>query len=769
MIVTGLVQGVGYRPFVAELAEKHNLSGQVKNVGGIVKIRVTGGEQALSSFVEELRTSAPEGANVKEISIVEKKVSADNGEDGGFRIVRSMPGEEKLRLLPPDLPVCPSCEKELLDPQNRRFLYPFISCVSCGPRFSIMKSIPYDRDSITMDVFPMCQKCRAEYTQKGNVRRHAQTIACPDCGPKLRLVLPEDLRGGNRESEKEPLRAAAERILSGKIAAIKDIGGFHFAFLPTVPEPSRRLRAFKQRDRKPFAVMFPDLSSVRSFCRVSKKEEELLLSPARPIVLLEKKKDFCGPVCGESDRMGVMLPCNPLQILLLRETGPLVMTSGNRGGEPIIRRDKEMEELMRLGCPDLILTHDREIVTPLEDSIYQAVCLGKDRYAVQILRRGRGMVPQPVFLDEKLPGEVFAAGGDLKAVFALGKGNAVYLSSHFGDLADARAVVERNKAKEHMETLLDIHPQKQVGDLHPAYVSSVETDRRVQHHHAHVASVIAEHHLKGPVIGVAFDGTGYGTDGMIWGSEFFLCEGAETRRMGCFRPVKLFGGDAGAKNAAGMLLAFLLEAEKRGLVSRWREWFCEGTGMSAPKEQLMEKAYAVNVQTVMSSSMGRLFDAVSALLGVAVENTYEGECAIALEQCARRAARVYPLRIRVEKINGLWQADSVGLISDLYNALQENVAPEELALGFHEAVAAAAVRICVNIWEDLCQGRREGPCPVRKAALSGGTFANRILMRKMVNLLEKQEFEVFWNEKVPCGDGGIALGQMYLMAEKEEE
>ena len=789
--VTGLVQGVGYRPFVAELAEACGIGGQVKNVGGIVKIVAAGEPKSLERFVGRLRSEAPAGARVDEVRVSQ---ASSDGEAGGFRIVESSAGEEEVRLLPPDLPVCPSCQRELLDPANRRFRYPFISCVACGPRFSILKAVPYDRDTITMGDFAMCPDCAAEYRQKGNIRRHAQTIACAVCGPKLTLwerVSPENgVRnameaetgaGADAESRsegnatespgsiaataegEEALQRTIRGILSGKIAAIKDIGGFHFAFLPTVSEPSRRLRIFKDRERKPFAVMFADVAAVREYCEVSGQEEELLCSPARPIVLLKKKRDFCPEVCGDSDRMGVLLPCNPLQILLLRQTGPLVMTSGNRGGEPILIRDADMKALMEEGCPDLMLTHDREIMTPLEDSIFQVADIGKGKSVSQILRRGRGIVPEPVFLPRTLPAATFAAGGDLKAVFALGKGRAVYLSSHFGDLFDERALEARAASIAHMERLFSIRPELSVGDLHPAYVSARDAQESVQHHHAHIASVMAEQGLSGPVLGVAFDGTGYGCDKTVWGSEFLLCEGKRMRRAGCFTPVRLPGGDAGAKNADAALLAFLLEGERRGLAgleeeTSWVEMFCERTGRKESEARLLVRAHEMGIQTVISSSMGRLFDAVSALLGVGEYNSYEGECAIALEICASRAKRAWPLALEVKNVGGLWQADSVKLIADIWHSFGAGAPREELALGFHMAVAEAAAKICERISED-------GSGVIGQAALSGGTFANRILLKNLWRLLEERGFSVYTNEKVPCGDGGLALGQMYLMTE----
>lgn len=789
--VTGLVQGVGYRPFVAELAEELQIAGQVKNAGGIVQIFAAGEQEALENFIQRLSLSAPMGARVEKVAVewtadeaADKTADRGTAEslEKGFRIADSSLGEEERRLLPADLPVCPECERELLDPANRRYRYPFISCVSCGPRFSIMKRVPYDRETITMESFPMCDACRAEYEKKGDRRRHAQTIACEDCGPYLKLVTCKNT--GTEENTRadapqilatgeDALQQAIKALKEGSIVAIKDIGGFHFAFLPTISQPSIRLRAFKNRENKPFAVMFPDVDTAREYCEILPEEEKLLLAPERPIVLLEKKKQassFAPEVCGMSDRMGVLLPCNPLQILILRKTGPLVMTSGNRGGEPIIIRDQDMASLLEQGCPDLMLTHEREIVTPLEDSIYQVVRLSEEgRIIRQILRRGRGIVPEPVIMGRSLLEESFCAGGDLKAVFALGQKDAVYLSSHFGDLEDYRALCARKASIAHMEELLHISPKNAACDLHPAYLSGQEIQgekiRRIQHHHAHAASVMAEHGLTGPVLGVTFDGTGYGTDGSVWGSEFLLCEKDHFRRLGCFAPVQLPGQDAGAKDAFSVLWEYLLEAEKRGLLKDkdWREKLLKGrnpetvpgTAKGRGQEmQLREEAMKAGIGTVISSSMGRLFDGVSALLGICTYNSYEGECAIALEQVARNCREPYPLESVIEKKDGKYVADSVQLIADIYRGWKSGVPKEQLALGFHQAVAEATARICSRIMKDT---------GVKEIALSGGTFCNRILMRKTILVLEELGADVYWNEQVPCGDGGLALGQMYLL------
>ena len=798
--VSGLVQGIGFRPFVAELAEKLHLAGQVKNLGGIVEIIVAGNKEAVEKFIQRLSFVGGYAEGISKgakedfceemrlpgcrLDELEVEVLAENIENEirEFHIVDSGNGREVRRFLPVDLPTCDRCIAEMHDPKNRRYRYPFISCTACGPRFSIQRKVPYDRDAITMDAFPMCEACETEYTEKGNIRRHAQTIACKDCGPRLRYINMNNFL--QISDEMQAISQSIQDLLQGKIGAIKDIGGYHFAFLPTNSEAASRLREFKNRDKKPFAVMFLNLEEVREYCEVSEKEAALLASSARPIVLLKKKKDFVPKICGESDRIGALLPCNPLQILLLEETGPLVMTSGNRGGEPIIISEEEMIAHLGNGI-DFMLTHDREILTPLDDSIYQVTDFieaanenqtanTNTKTATQLIRRARGLAPEPIRLHRKLSKDTFAAGGDLKAVFALGRDEMVYLSQYFGDLEDVRCAESREAGIAHMTELLEIHPEITVGDLHPAYFSTQKMEKKVQHHHAHIASVIAEHALDGKVLGVACDGTGFGTDGTIWGSEFLLCENEKMMRVGHFSSVKLVGGDASAKQADMTLYSYMLEARERGIdvddFFKERENACveeKGNVDKAWKQklQLQEMAWKQNINTAYSSSMGRLFDAAASLLDICHYNSYEGECAIQLEQAAHRGkaeiekspredADAFEKLVRVNgtKIEECWQADSVQLLADLYH-LKKDYTKEVLAYIFHQAVANAIVTIA----DTIC--REQG---TNQVALSGGTFINRILLTEVIKGLEAKEKNVYINEKVPCGDGGIALGQMYL-------
>lgn len=746
--VTGLVQGIGFRPFVAELAEELKLAGQVKNLGGIVEIIASGDKQAVDTFIHRLnfvdKTQELPGCRIDSLEVEELAGQAEKS----FHIVESGDGRESKRFLPVDLPTCDRCVTEMHDKNNRRYRYPFISCTACGPRFSIQKAVPYDRKTITMDDFPMCDACKEEYIAKGNIRRHAQTIACKDCGPKLKFVT-ENLQ---IVDEQQAISEAVRELKDEKIGAIKDIGGYHFAFTPFSSKAAQRLREFKNRDKKPFAVMFLNLDEVKEYCEVSEKEAAILTSSARPIVLLKKKKDFVPEICGESDRIGALLPCNPLQILLLEETGPLVMTSGNRGGEPIIISEDEMRKHIGNGI-DFCLTHDREILTPLDDSIYQ---VNEDK--VQLIRRARGLVPEPIALQRKLSKDTFAAGGDLKASFALGREELVYMSQYFGDLEDVRCMESRQNGLVRMEELLEIHPETTVGDLHPAYVSTQGMEKKIQHHHAHVASVIAEHGLNGKVLGIACDGTGFGTDGTIWGSEFLLCEDENMTRIGHLSSVKLVGGDASAKQADMTLHSYMLSAREKGLSVE--KYF-------AGKEEfrLQEMAWKQNINTAYSSSMGRLFDAVAALLDICHYNSYEGECAIKLEQAAHEGKQQLErlgkakdeifkmLIIDCNKLDETWQMDSEKLLVDLYN-LKEAYSKEVLAYVFHHTISKALVETAINICKEH---------EVNQIALSGGTFINRILLREVMKGLRDNGLQVYTNEKVPCGDGGIALGQMYLM------
>ena len=837
--VYGLVQGVGYRPFAAEAARDLSICGTVCNNGGIVKISAYGDDEALDAYIRRLSSCPPVGSRVDEV-VCEYEDATDAPD--GFEIVESEFGEEELRYLPADIATCERCERQLFDPSDRRFRYPFISCVSCGPRFSIMREVPYDRERTSMSGFDLCDGCAEDYVRLGDIRRHAQTIACECCGPKVRLY--------RHVGAEDPISEAVNIIKQGGIVAVKDIGGYHFCFDPFSDEAGRRLREFKNRDQKPFAVMFYDIDEIEKYAFVSEKEEALLKSDARPIVLLDmrdgssdggdsrgyvagvsiedepsvERVHLSQTVCGNSDRIGAMLPCNPLQLLLLKELRALVMTSGNRGGEPIIADDKRMFEICDEGGVDGVLYHDREILNPLDDSIFQVVripaVVDANREYVQVIRRARGIVPEPVKLPFILKNDVIAAGGDLKSVFALGRKNMAYLSGHYGDLEDVASSRAYREEIASYTRLLGIKPEQAVCDAHPGYISAriikdyiyndamktgssepIDADpdaairlSKVGHHYAHVASVIAEHGLNQPVIGLAFDGTGYGDDGTVWGSEFLFCHDCKYERVGHFSSIPMIASDDAAKNAFISLYAYVYAAEKRGLLTSGEIDALFESDSHKNEYRLFCSAADAGINTVSSSSMGRLFDAASAALDICGNNSYEGECAIMLEQAARRYLRsiaadrdgllseIEPSDLwapvqgvsncetdesettvkhgsdTVDKCAGtsyVFVADSVFLMASLIKEKLYGEDADRIAFMFHQAIADASVMIIQD-----AEGRVTESTDT--VVLSGGTMCNRVLLSLLIPAVRRAGFKVYINEKVPCGDGGIALGQLCL-------
>lgn len=745
--VFGIVQGVGYRPFVAGLAEEAGVSGYVRNCGGIVEICVSGKEKQVHGFTKRLRSESPEGAFVLR---VEEKQAEEKHFDG-FHIVES--GEVPVTsteppLIPPDLPMCEECSRELDDPVNRRYRYPFISCASCGPRYSIIRALPYDREQTTMREFPMCGVCAEEY-KKGR-RRHAQTISCHDCGPQL-LYRGAD---GTECGQEEALRLGVRLLKGGAVLALKGIGGYQFVCSPFLPEAVEHLRQLKGREKKPFAVMFPSVESIRNSCEVSPKEEKLLRSAARPIVLLRKKSEpFCSGVSGDSRFIGAFLPYTGLHQILTKECGPLVATSGNITSEPILVRDGD---LFAMESPylDGALYNTRKILNPLDDSVARVF-----RDTPQLIRRSRGYVPLPVMLESRAQRPIFAAGGDLKSCFCLLSGDRAYLSQYFGDLESYGVRKNYCEGLEHMERIFGIVPATVVCDLHPGYFSSAlavkEAERlgvvkpvRVQHHYAHAASVMAEHRLKS-CIGVVFDGTGYGVDGTVWGGEFLLCRGASFERRGRLSCVTLCGGDEAARNAALTADCYRCAAgEKSG----------------SPDFPLVSAAVAKRVNTFECSSMGRLFDAAAAILDIRQTNGYEGECPIALENAAASALakgkEAVPFRFHLMRDeNGCIAADQADFARQLLQAAGNGADRDAAALGFHRAVASLVEEICEKIREETGENH---------VALSGGVFANLLLLNDCFDRLEKDGFEVYTNQLVPSNDGGISLGQAWICARLQE-
>lgn len=732
--VLGVVQGIGYRPFAARLAQELHITGCVKNSGGIVEITAHGTQQAVGALLCRLKSECPPGGQI--LQVLSEDLPDQDFSD--FRIVKSSENSRSVQtpIIPPDLPMCADCHRELSDKNDRRYRYPFISCVSCGPRYSIIESLPYDRGTTAMTDFAMCSTCAAEYAGDGR-RRHAQTISCHDCGPQLLFR-----KGKKLLRREEALRAAVADLQDGAALAVKGIGGYQFACSPTHAGAVERLRRLKRRDKKPFAVMFPSLEPLKDCCEVSKAEEELLLSSARPIVLLNKKKDvFCTGVSGESRFLGAFLSYTPLHQLLTDACGPLVMTSGNLTGEPVVIRDGEM---LSLGSPflDGVLYSERRIVTPLDDSVARVI-----DGAPQLIRRSRGYVPLPLLLERSRKDPLFAAGGDLKAGFCLYQNDRAYLSQYFGDMENEKVFLTYEENLARMKRLFKIKPETAACDLHPGYLTTRLAEGlglplvRIQHHHAHAASVMAEHGLKS-CIGVSFDGTGWGTDGAVWGGEFLLCRGAAFKRAAHLSYVSLCGGDAAAKNARATAACYLLATG----IKPW-------DGESA----ILRAALEHNINTARYSSMGRLFDAVSAMLGIRFENSYEGECAVALENEAAKAAAhgvsPVPLRFALSERDDCFEIDQAVLLRDIYRAAQGGADRGALALGFHRAAADMVAEVCRNI------RRKTGE---NNIALSGGVFTNLLLTQDCLEKLRRENFDVFINSAVPANDGGICLGQAYI-------
>ena len=793
IVVKGLVQGIGYRPFVAELAEKYGITGWVKNTAGIVTIMAEGNACQMEQFLSALSKQKPKGARVDALELV----SVIPVGVAGFTIEESEKETAGMEIpfIPPDLPTCPVCQKQLRDCMDRRYRYPFISCTACGPRYSILEVLPYDRPSITMRDFEMCGECSREYQSKGDIRRHAQTIACPDCGPKLKFT---QIQGGagitagamaEAGEEEGSAQAAFERAVrclrSGGIVALKDIGGFHLACSPYDTRAVEALRLLKGREKKPFAVMFPDVETVRQYCSIDEQEEEQLLSAPRPIVLLAGRKSGCkenaeqeerralaGNVCGNSPDIGAMLPCNPLQIMLMDAMGPLVMTSANRSGELMITENRRMTSWMESAaelCKEPVslgvLQHDRRIVTPLDDSIVRMVSGRR-----QIFRRARGMVPEPVSIpasEAASAGTVFASGGDLKACFCFANGERAYISQPFGDLEEEESLRMYTGEVKRMSRLFGFEPESIASDLHPAYLSVKLAGQmaegkkslcRIQHHHAHGASVIAEHGLKGKVLCVSFDGTGFSTDGSIWGSEFLLWDGTQMKRMAHLCPVLLPGGNEGAKNTDSILYGYFASfgADFQAYLT---ERLIRLPWVNGAHYQLVQAALKHGIHGVASSSMGRLFDAVSALLDVCHYNGYEGEAPIELEYLAAKTKKAYPLRIEAvwSKETGELLGYTEHVFRDIIDALISGIPKEELARGFLLAVADFVWKTCSDLAGTVWGKEEPG-----QIALSGGTFQNRILLEETIGRLEAEGFLVYINEQVPSGDGGICLGQAYL-------
>jgi hydrogenase maturation protein HypF len=741
--VAGIVQGVGFRPYVYRLATERHLTGTVSNSSSGVIIEIEGDPKAVEEFVMRLPATPPPLSRITRVTVRELPCNGDHQ----FRILSSKRGEPVRTLISPDVATCPDCVRELLDPADRRYRYPFINCTNCGPRFTIVRDIPYDRPHTSMAVFPMCPECLAEYDNPLNRRFHAQPNACWKCGPQVELWD----KHGNRIMTRNPIAEASKALAAGSIVAVKGLGGFHLAVDATNSAAVALLRERKRRVEKPFAVMVPDLGAAASIGEVDPIAADALQSMQRPIVLLPKKYPgaIAARVAPGNRCLGVFLPYTPIHHLLLAEGGfrALVMTSGNLSEEPIAIDNREAVERLS-ALADCFLVHDREILLRCDDSVVSVV----DRRARQ-LRRSRGFVPVPIFLRANLP-SILAVGGELKNTICLTKGDHAFLSQHVGDLenlASHRFFVE---AIEHLQRILEIEPLIIAHDLHPEYFSTKWAQAQkvlpligVQHHHAHIASCMAENHLDGKVIGFALDGTGYGADGRIWGGEVLVADYRDFERAAHFDYVPMPGGEMAIREPWRMAVSFLFHHFGRDFLN-FRIPFLQS--LDRPKTDFLMQMIEKEVNSPLTSSCGRLFDAVAALLEIRKCVNYEAQAAIELEMTIDQHEPCHPYPVGLLPSARGWIIDTKPTFMAILDDLRWYVRAASIAKRFHDTLVEVFSRIATMLRERSTLDR---------VCLSGGTFNNAYLLARLRQQLESSGFHVFTQNEVPAGDGGLSLGQ----------
>ena len=818
IIVQGIVQGVGFRPFVYGQALRWHLAGFVLNDSQGVTIEVEGSVASLDGFQQALREQAPPLARIDSIATELLPLCHENG----FSITLSQKRSERQALISPDSATCDDCLRELFDTADRRYRYPFINCTNCGPRFTIVQDVPYDREKTTMQVFPMCPACRSEYDDPLNRRFHAQPNACPTCGPRVSLLNlegrssdglchsqtvmsshAERSEGFRRPLQyasstplliSDPLTVAAQQLAQGAILAIKGLGGYHLACDALNAEAVQRLRARKHREAKPFALMVPDVATARLLCEVSDAEAALLQSRRRPIVLLEQRKHcpVAPGVAPSCNTLGLMLPYTPLHHVLLLdfasviETGRpavLVMTSGNLSDEPIAYHDEDALQRLATIAP-VMLTHNRAIHTRCDDSVARIAASGE-----QFFRRSRGYAPEPVALAADLPEQILACGGHLKNTFCLGKGRQAFVSSHIGDLENLETLTSFREGIDHYQRLFDIYPQAIAYDLHPEYLATkyaldagIPQKIGVQHHHAHIASVLAEHGLSGPVIGIAADGTGYGTDGAVWGCEILAADLTDFERLAHLAYVPLPGGERAVRQPWRMAAAYLATTYGDAFLNLDIPFVRQ---LDHTKWRTLSQMIARGINCPLTSSLGRLFDAIAALIGLRGEALYEGQAAIELETLAvsgitfentqpypftlHEKSSPVPFLVETGDPGGGLQAPKVPgheavspatldvspMIRAIVSDIQQGLPPSHIASRFHHTIAELLATAA-------CEAREQ--TQVNSVALSGGVFQNRLLLETLVARLEEKGFQVYINRRVPPNDGGLSLGQLAVAA-----
>ena len=777
--VYGIVQGVGFRPTVSRHAMARGIRGSVSNKGPYVEIFAQGRQQDVDGFIGDIENRPPKRAAILKL-LVEPVEEPE--EFTQFDIIESEKTKGEI-FVSPDIAICDECKEEMFDPKNRRYLHPFINCTCCGPRLTILDSLPYDRERTSMKEFPMCPSCADEYHNPDTRRYDAQPVCCNDCGPEVYLI-------GREERGREAITYTRKTIASGGIVAIKGIGGFHLCCDATSEEAVQRLRKLKRRPVKPFAVMAQDLETVKEVCQVSEEQEKILTGHQKPILLLDKlinqpnkqetEGKLCESIASGNPKVGVMLPYAPVQLLLFHYDDGiempklLVMTSGNTSGAPICRDDHEAVEELSYLC-DCILSHDRKIRIRADDSVM-------DFYKGEpyMIRRSRGYAPLPFMVSTPWKGQVIAAGGELKNTFCIGVDNRFYPSPYVGDLEDLRTVKALKETIGRLETLLEVQPEVVVCDLHPKYNSTVVAEElglpvlKVQHHYAHILSCMAENDCEEKVIGVSFDGTGYGTDGTIWGGEILMADHQGFTRIGSIEPFVQVGGDVSAKE--GWRIAVSLIWQNTGNMEKTLDTV-QKLGLCTEQEAKVLVTMAQRkLNAVTSTSAGRLFDGVSAILGIRRASTFEGEASTALEFAAEawRAQEIQKknVDIRVKSLK-MWMTEKKDIPENpgtsassteerkfvlntgdiVAHLVQEKLAGEDsgkLAYEFHRALAEQILAACEAAEQET---------GIKKVALSGGVFQNRLLLELVDDGLAERGFEVLKHSLIPPNDGGIALGQ----------
>lgn len=791
--VFGIVQGVGFRPTVKRHADACDIAGSVSNKGPYVEIFAEGSEECVHSFIKQIQEEPPKRAVILKLDVE----NVESGEDGIHKVESETDSKEKFQIIEsekeegeifvsPDIAICPECKKELYDKNDRRYLHPFINCTCCGPRLTILDSMPYDRVRTSMGEFPMCEKCEYEYTHAETRRFDAQPVCCNDCGPEVYLL-------GRKERGADAIRYTRKVLSEGGIVAVKGIGGFHLCCDAAKEETVARLRQRKKRPMKPFAVMMKDLDVVRRECETEPHLEEILDGHQKPIILLPKKEGgtLCESVAPDNPKIGVMLPYAPVQLLIFdyqdetKVSDCLVMTSANTSGAPICRDDEDaLNELS--GLCDVILSHDRKIRLRADDTVMDFY-----RGEPYMIRRSRGYAPLPFMMGNEFKGQVLAVGGELKNAFCIGKNQLFYPSPYIGDMGDVRTVKALKESVKRMEELLETKPQIVACDMHPSYNTRAAAEEMglpvflVQHHYAHILSCMAENEwtTEKKVIGVSFDGTGYGTDGTIWGGEILLADYDSFTRWGCIEPFAQTGGDASAKEGwriAVSLLGKIYGKENALLI-------IETLGLCEPKlAKLQFTMEERGINTVQSTSAGRLFDAVSAILDIRKSSTFEGEASTSLQFAAEKWLDAQKKKIAgsedfaesgiitdygelksisdvaqksvVEKNNSinrnikadLYYLPTLSLVKELAERKLAGENSNQLALHFHRRLAGMIVSACEKAREET---------GINTVALSGGVYQNKLLLDYSVTMLEERGFHVLRHHLLPPNDGGISLGQ----------